>query len=1102
MRFLRNSSGWQWLLLLVVVLACSWPLFSAQMFFTHDFIHGVRIAEMARALQDGHFPVRWSSNFAYGYGMPLFEFYAPLPFYVGSLFYLLGVPLIASVKLVFLLSNIGTAIGSYLLGRKFAGKWGGVLAATLITLAPYRAINLFIRGAISEVWGITALVWVLYSTVLVLQRKKYSQFLLIVSLIALFLSHNLLTMIGAPFIALWTVSMFVYVNWETLHKGGKQIWQLVIKDVLYFGFIYLLAIGTASFYLVPAFVEKDLTKVEQATTAGYFDYNLHFLYIRQFFRPGWGYGGSEWGPDDKLSFFLGFGQVLALVTAAVMVVIAFVKNIYGTAKSQTTQSLAVFVTVTSGLLMLLALAMTVGKSAAIWHAVEFFKYVQFPWRFYSAALIFVGLAAVGGYQVATQFISKKFVKIFAALIIILTIGVNWQYFKPEYYLEDGSALYYDNPTRTREHMSGILPDYIPRDIPQNPPVSESLVNCAQFSVCGTVEVLTEKTQLKELTISMLQDGAVTFDIAQYPGWKAWVDGQEVPIQTDEAGLVVVPIPAGDHLVKLEFTNSPIRQLSDTVALISLLGILGWAAYLWVTADFLDDEPEEEKPTTGIELEQHPAGSNQAQDTEEAEAATVTAIKTKSMSGAMSYFGRTILLNVVGLGSALLLSKYFSPEDFGLYGLVTQVIGILIFFSDIGLAAALVQKKSEPSKHDYATVFTIQQILAWAIVLLCLALIGLGVFEGKFGATGNWILLALAVSFPLAALKTIPSIILERKLDFSKLVVPQIVEQLTFHGVLLYLAWGGYGAIAYAYAVIARSVLGVVVLYRIAPWKISVALSKDSLRTLLSFGAKFQLNDALARVKDQLFFMAIGLYFPLNQFGFIQWAKNWSLYPYNLTVQNVMAITFPTFSRLQHNKALLRRAIEKSLFFISLLIFPIIVGMVVYIYPMVDLIPDYHKWYPALPSFILFTVSVLFSAISSPLTNALNAVGKINKTLRLMVLWTVLTWVLTPICIFYFGFTGVSVAALLIGLTAILPIWYMKRVVELAVWDQLKLPVLASVAMTVSALGLLKVLPLNWPILLAVMIVSGAAYVGTLFVLGKHKMLREITPLVSIIKRKL
>ena len=75
----------------------------------------------------------------------------------------------------------------------------------------------------------------------------------------------------------------------------------------------------------------------------------------------------------------------------------------------------------------------------------------------------------------------------------------------------------------------------------------------------------------------------------------------------------------------------------------------------------------------------------------------------------------------------------------------------------------------PTK-DYQTAFTVQQILSWAIVLIILIIISTGVVQKKVGSAGIWILISLAVSFPLASLKTIPSIILERKLNFNKLII--------------------------------------------------------------------------------------------------------------------------------------------------------------------------------------------------------------------------------------------------------------------------------------------------------------------------------------------
>jgi len=477
------------------------------------------------------------------------------------------------------------------------------------------------------------------------------------------------------------------------------------------------------------------------------------------------------------------------------------------------------------------------------------------------------------------------------------------------------------------------------------------------------------------------------------------------------------------------------------------------------------------------------------------------IKRRSVVGAVSYFSRSLLLQAIGIVSIIVLSIFFEPEDFGIYGLVTQVIGILVFFSDIGLAAALIQKKDEPSIKDYRTTFTVQLLLSLVIFLACLVVIALGLLSQKTGPVGNWILLALAISFPLATLKTIPSIQLERHLDFSKLIVPQIVEQITFHLILITLAIKGWGAAAYVPAVLVRSVSGVIVLSILKPWKIGLALDKQSLKSLLNFGVKFQINDFLARIKDQLFFLVLGIVLPLREFGYVQWAKTWSIYPYNLTVNSVLAITFPTFSRLQGHPEKLQRAIEKSLFFISLVIFPILLGMSLFIKPLLALIPTYAKWQPATLSFILFSLSIGWSAISTPLTNTLNAIGEINKTLKLMVMWTALTWVLTPVLIYFYGFNGVALAALLISFTSIFSVKYVREILPVRVWEHTWRQALAALMMAVIGVLGMKYWQQNvWWLILG-MATVGAGYIVTMLLFGFDILKREVLSLLSVRREK-
>lgn len=485
-------------------------------------------------------------------------------------------------------------------------------------------------------------------------------------------------------------------------------------------------------------------------------------------------------------------------------------------------------------------------------------------------------------------------------------------------------------------------------------------------------------------------------------------------------------------------------------------------------------------------------TDEAQEVGSLDEIELAEIKTKSVSGAATYFARTILLNIIGLAASVVLSWYLSPEDFGIYGYVIQFIGILTFFSDIGLAASLIQKKETPSLTDYRTTFTVQQILSWLIFLATLAIAKSDLVTGQ----AVWILLALGISFPLASLKTISAIQLERKLDFSKLVMPQLVEQIVFNGLLIALAFKGFGVLSYAYAILARAVVGSVAMFIIKPWSVGFELNLTVLKRLINFGGKFQINDLLARIKDSLFQILLFRFMTPSEYGYMSWGKTWSMYPYNLTVNNVMAITFPTFSRLQHNPSALKKAIEKSLFFITLAIFPMIVGMCIFITPLTEVVPKFAKWQPAIISFVLFSLSIALSAVSTPLTNTLNAIGQINTTLKLMIMWTILTWVLTPLFLVWFGFNGVALAGLVIGLTSFLPAFYVKKIVPINFFGQIWRQAIAAIVMAVvGGLGV-RLWSSSVSMMLIGMLVTMVVYLVSFIVIGRTKLFGELTSVIK------
>ena len=483
-----------------------------------------------------------------------------------------------------------------------------------------------------------------------------------------------------------------------------------------------------------------------------------------------------------------------------------------------------------------------------------------------------------------------------------------------------------------------------------------------------------------------------------------------------------------------------------------------------------------------------------QEISELESADLQAVKKRSVRGVISYTARSFLLYGMSIAAAGALTVFLSPEEFGVYYVVTAVVGLFTFLSDVGLAASLVQKKTTPTLSELRTTFTVQQALSLLIFGTIVALTPYWRQSQGFGATELWLLYSLGASFFLASLKTIPSILLERRLRFDLLVIPALFENAVFHGITVFLAWRGYGIASYTYAIFLRGVIGVIVLYALQRWPIGFGFSREHFRSLLRYGAGFQLNDLLARIKDDLLIVVLGMYIAKDQMGYIAWAKKWTQFPQQFSINNVMEITFPTFSRLQHDETRLQKAIEKTLYFIALTLFPLLAGMSLFLSPLLSLFTDLQKWQPAVLSFILFCVNIAWSAVSTPLTNTLNAIGHIKKTVWLMMMWTVLTWVLTPVAVLYFGYTGVAIASAAIGVSSLVTVYLVKKIIPLRVWPQVWRPLLATFVMILSALPLLTWSRASLLHLVAVMAFAGLLYTGTFLLVGWKSLMSELRSL--------
>lgn len=465
----------------------------------------------------------------------------------------------------------------------------------------------------------------------------------------------------------------------------------------------------------------------------------------------------------------------------------------------------------------------------------------------------------------------------------------------------------------------------------------------------------------------------------------------------------------------------------------------------------------------------------AETTDSLSEVSLSAVKSRSVRGVVVLTGRTFILQVIALAAQFLVYGYLGPYENGVFVLVGAIINFLVYFSDIGLAAALIQKKETPSEEDLKTTFTVQQILVLTLIFAVYMLSPFFVEKYSLTLDGKVLLYALCFSFVLSSLKSIPSVLLERRLEFVKLVFPQIIEQVVYSVLLVTLAVNGFGISSFTYAVIARGVVGLILIYYLQPWKPGIAISVSSLKSLFKFGIPYQINTFLATLKDDGLTIVLGSVIGPAQIGILSFAQKIARLPLTFFMDTVSRVTFPAFSRMQESKQDLERSVTRSIFFICFLVFPSLIGLNIITPILIQLIPRYSQWTPAIIPLAFVSINFIFAAATTQLTNLLNAVGKIKVTFYLMVMWTALSWITIPFLGYRFGVNGVALGYALVGSSSLVAIFIAKKHVDFSISDSIIKPLIGSFFMGIVMFILKVYLPPSYYTVLILFVVGSIVY---------------------------
>ncbi len=568
----RSARRTEWplvvaLLLCVVAgwpLLASWGLVETRAGGDSPFLL-VRVHQLVAALKEGSFPVRWMGDAAYGYGYPFFNFYASLPYYLAALLKLLGFTYVNAIKGTQLLGLMAAGLGAYLLAKRlWPNPWGALLASAAYTFAPFHLVNLYVRGdSLSEFWAFAFYPFVLLTLMRLWEapapRRVAAAALAFGGLI---MTHNVSALIFSPF-----VGLFLAYLWFA-GRGGRLRRLAIAVAALGLG------LAVSGWFWFPALAERNLVHLEVQTT-GYFFYGEHFRAGNLAQRaPLFDYRVDAAGTP----FAMGLAQAALAGAGAAWIVLSW---IFARARRPQPRDGAGLWALA---FLLIATAFITPLSRPAWEHIPLLPFAQFPWRFLSVQALAAALV-IG--RLADIRPSRAWIAQGAALVAVLSAALGIQ----PTYLHVGDADVTPQRLVLYEAFTGnigstVRAEYLPQTASPRPYAGEALWSEATplpRVLDGDADAMPageRRSAFQRWRVNVRSSEArLIFPTLYYPGWRAFVDGREVPCGPQPGwGAIALSAPQGSHEVVLRFTRTGRRLAAEAASLLALAACVGLAAW--------------------------------------------------------------------------------------------------------------------------------------------------------------------------------------------------------------------------------------------------------------------------------------------------------------------------------------------------------------------------------------------------------------------------------------------------------------------------------------------------------------------------------------------
>lgn len=560
-RFLESRMERIFFLILITVISAGPIIFGKSIPSHADWhIHMEHAYNFKRCFWQGELLPRWIDALVNGYGLPIFNYYAPLVYYVFAFLELFLRNPILSIKGVFIIPMILCTIFGYIYLRRHGSPVAASVAMIFVVFSP--AIHIFIYNTN---WpGSTLALAFLFLTLYGIDsfnKNTKDKNLDIKSVLITAFGYS-----GMALAHLATAYMF------TLLAVPYFIFSLFLyrtkKFVKTFFMSLALGAGLAGFYLLPACLEKKFVHTDEVLTKGpLWDFSKNFLFTYLDRNRDEGYA---WAIFDHRFYEVSNALFSLAVLICLVILLLNLENI----KKYFSEPLRVKMAIT---MFTISFLMMTPVSLFVWLMMKQMQTLQFPWRFTSFILPFGAVIMVYAFDLVSCLAKEKinltgykilFYGMACLLSLILYVDFinmfNWRWVPEQSLLKSAINVLWGNE-EYRPNLTGD-PNWKQLDFRRD-------FSPALQSSDSQADITLKKWLSHEriFTVFSTDSHSVRLRTFYFPGWNVYIDGRQTQVNMDpRTGAMVIQLPGGRHEVKVKFELTSLRKTSAYISLIALI----------------------------------------------------------------------------------------------------------------------------------------------------------------------------------------------------------------------------------------------------------------------------------------------------------------------------------------------------------------------------------------------------------------------------------------------------------------------------------------------------------------------------------------------------